>query len=60
MKVKELLPGDRVQDCRNGKEYDFEVLATEAIGQLIRVTFHSCFGLASASYNGNAFIAARR
>ncbi|MFC4161147.1 hypothetical protein [Chitinimonas lacunae] len=60
MKVKELLPGDQVVDRRRGEEIRFEVVAVDKIGGLFQVTFRSMLGLASACYNGNAYIAAVR
>jgi hypothetical protein len=60
LKVNELIPGDRVNDSRNGKDFWLEVIATTPLGHLIQVTFQSKLGLASACYNGNAFIPALR
>lgn len=60
MKVKELLPGDHVVDRWHNQDIDFEVVAVDKIGGLFQVTFRSMLGLASACYNGNAYIAAVR
>jgi len=60
MKVNQLLPGDRIADDCNGTMVDFEVVAVDQTGPRVQVTFQSILGLATASYNGNAYIAAAR
>jgi hypothetical protein len=60
LKVNELIPGDRVNDHRNGQDFWLEVISTRPDGRMITVTFQSSLGSASACYNGNAFIPALR
>ncbi|AXK38169.1 hypothetical protein [Crenobacter cavernae] len=60
MKVKELLPGDRVSEQGKHDAVDFEVVSINKMGQRFKVTFRSILGIASASYSGDAYIAASR
>ena len=50
------MPGDRVNDHRNGRDFWLEVISIEDSGPLTTVTFRSALGLASASYRSNAYI----
>lgn len=60
MKVKELVPGDRIVDFCKGDDESYEVIAVRPLGHRFEVTFRSCHGEASAHYNGNAYISASR
>ncbi|KZE32669.1 hypothetical protein EV683_11856 [Crenobacter luteus] len=60
MQVKELLPGDKVTEQGNHAAVDFEVVSINKIGPRFWVTFRSILGIASASYPGDAYIAASR
>lgn len=60
MKVRELIPGDRIVDFCKGDDENYEVIAVRPLGQRFEITFRSHRGEASAHYNGDAYISACR
>jgi hypothetical protein len=60
VKVKELMPGDRIVDFCKGDDEHYEVIAVRPLGHRFEVTFRSHRGEASAHYNGNAYLSAFR
>ena len=60
MKIHELQPGDRITEQHQDQTIAFEVIAIRQIGRRCMVTFRSAFGLSSAHYQADAYIAAAR
>ncbi|MBP7581370.1 MULTISPECIES: hypothetical protein [Vogesella] len=56
MKINELKPGDCVTQELDNSTVAFEVVAIRQIGRRFLVTFRSALGIASASYQGDAYI----
>ena len=56
MRIKELKQGDHITQQCNDARVAFEVLSIQQIGRRFVVTFRSIFGVASASYQGDACV----
>lgn len=56
MKIKELKQGDQITQQIDNSPISFEVLSIQQSGRRFMVTFRSIFGIASASYQGEACI----
>ncbi|MBE9608286.1 hypothetical protein [Chitinilyticum piscinae] len=58
MIIRDLQPGDCFAQELNGQTVRFEVLAIDATGRQVQVTFRSPQGVSSAAYHRNAYISA--